>query len=50
MYTNELLEEKYKAQRRLLKQAKIENKDYFEFINDEVQKLFNKKGWKIKAK
>ncbi len=50
MYTNELLEEKYKAQSRLLKQAKIENKDYFEFINDEVQKLFNKKGWKIKAR
>ena len=49
MYTNELLEEKYKAQIRLLKQAKIENKDYFEFINDEVQKLFNKKGWKIRS-
>ena len=47
MYTNELLEEKYKAQRKLLKQAKIENKDYFEFINDKVQKLFDEKGWKM---
>ncbi|OQY00954.1 MAG: hypothetical protein B6I26_06735 [Desulfobacteraceae bacterium 4572_130] len=47
MYTNELLEEKYKAQKQLFKKAKIEKKDYFEIVNQEVQDLFKLKGWKI---
>ena len=47
MYTNELLEEKYKAQRQLSKEAVIEKKDYFEFVNKEAQDLFKHNGWEI---
>ncbi len=47
MYTNELLEEKYKAQKELVKKAKREKKEYFEIINSEVKDLFKLKGWKI---
>ena len=47
MYTNELLEEKYKAQRELSKQAEKENKDYFDFVNKEVYNLFKQNGWKV---
>ncbi len=47
MYTNELLEEKYKAQRELSKQAKKENKDYFDFVNKEVYNLFQQNGRKM---
>lgn len=47
MYTNELLEEKYKAQRQLSRKAEIEKKDYFEVIENEVQELFIQNGWKM---
>ena len=47
MYTNELLEEKYKAQRELSKQAEKENKDYFDFVNKEVYNLFKQNGRKV---
>ncbi len=47
MYTSELLEEKYKAQRQLSKQAQIAKKDYFEIANKEVQDLFKQNGWKM---
>lgn len=48
MYTNELLEEKYKAQKKLAKQGKKEKIDYLGFIEKEVRELFKKKGWKLK--
>ena len=48
MYTNELLEEKYKAQKELAHLTITENKDYLKLIEDEVQHLFKNKGWKIK--
>ncbi|EDN71101.1 hypothetical protein BGP_4039 [Beggiatoa sp. PS] len=47
MYTNALLEEKYKAQRQLSKKAKAEKVDYFEIVNMEVQNLFKHNGWDI---
>lgn len=47
MYTNELLEEKYKAQRELSEKAKTDKKDYFEMIKMEVQDLFHQQGWKL---
>ncbi len=47
MYTNELLEEKYKAQRELSKQAEKENKDYFEIVKKEVHDLFKRNGWEM---
>ena len=48
MYTNELLEEKYKAQKELSERAEKEKKDYFKIIEEEVKELFEKKGWKLK--
>ena len=48
MYTNELLEEKYKAQKELSNQAKIEKREYLELIEDEVRKLFSKNKWDLK--
>lgn len=48
MYTNELLEEKYKAQRELSHQAEVEQKDYLKLIEEEVQELFKKNGWELK--
>jgi hypothetical protein len=48
MYTNDLLEEKYMAQKKLAQQAKKEKKDYLEFIEKEVRELFKKKGWNLK--
>ena len=41
MYTSELLEEKYKAQRRLSKEAQISKTDYIEIVNKEVRDLFS---------
>jgi len=45
MYTNELLEEKYKAQKKLYENAKRENVDYFEFVEQEFKKIFEARGW-----
>jgi len=47
MYTNELLEEKYKAQQQLSQKAEKEKKDYFEIVESEVIELFRQNGWKI---
>lgn len=47
MYTDELLEEKYKAQRQLAKQAKEEDKDYFKVVESEVRKLYSENDWKL---
>jgi hypothetical protein len=48
MYTNVLLEEKYKAQKELSDQAEIEKKEYLKLIEEEVQELFKKNGWNLK--
>ena len=49
MYTDDLLEEKYKAQRQLSKEADKANKDYLEFVEAEVKSLYAKRGWKLKV-
>ena len=48
MYTNELLEEKYKAQRLLSKKAMSEKTNYFEIVKQEVEDLYKKNGWEIR--
>ena len=45
MYTNELLEEKYKAQQLLLKESEAAKIDYFDLIQQEVLELFKQNGW-----
>jgi (p)ppGpp synthase/HD superfamily hydrolase len=45
MYTNQLLEEKYKAQKELSHQAEKEKKDYLKLIEEEVKELFKRNGW-----
>jgi hypothetical protein len=47
MYTNELLEEKYKAQKELAKRAEELSIDYTELIEKEVRELFERNNWKI---
>ena len=48
MYTNDLLEEKYRAQRILSEEADSAQKNYLEYIEAEVKSLYNKKGWKLR--
>lgn len=48
MYTNELLEEKYKAQRQLSKRAEIERITYFEIVKREVESLYKENGWEMR--
>ncbi len=48
MYKSELLEEKYKAQKILSDMAKKSGKDYFDFIIEDVKKLFEKNRWELK--
>jgi hypothetical protein len=47
MYTNELLEEKHKAQKELYKKAQNTKQDYFDVIKQEAEKLYQEKGWVI---
>ncbi len=48
MYTNELLEEKYKAQKQLSKRAENEKTTYFEIVKREVESLYKKNGWEMR--
>jgi|GEM_PF-2429608 len=48
MYSNELLEEKYKVQKELSNQAITEQKTYFKLIENQVQELFQRNGWDLK--
>ena len=48
MYTNEVLEEKYKAQRELYEKAKKLSKDYLYIVEEEVKELFKKMGWTLR--
>lgn len=45
MYTNELLQEKYKSQKKLSKIAQDTKKDYFDIIEKNVRELFQQKSW-----
>lgn len=48
MYTNDILEEKYKAQKQLSKKAEFTQIDYYEIVKKEVQELYTQKGWKMR--
>ena len=43
MYTNELLEEKYKAQKELQQQAELKGMEYHEFIVEDVLKIYKER-------
>jgi len=47
MYTNELLEEKYKAQKELFKIARDDEELYFEMIEQLVRELYKEKNWNL---
>ena len=47
MYTNELLEEKYKAQKQLEETARKENKSYLHVVEEEAKELYKQKGWEL---
>ena len=47
MYTNALLEEKYKAQKELSQKALTTKEDYCKVVYQEVQELFRLNGWKF---
>lgn len=47
MYTNELLEEKYKTQKKLYVEARNSHVDYLTFIEIQVKALFDEKSWKL---
>ena len=47
MYTNELLEEKYNAQKQLVEKAQKLSIDYNAVIENEVRELFKKNGWSL---
>ena len=47
MYTNQLLEEKYNAQKQLVEKAQKLSIDYYDVIENEVRKLFIKNGWSL---
>ena len=47
MYTNELLQEKYKTQKNLSKIAQDTKKDYNDIIEENVRDLFRQKSWEL---
>ncbi len=47
MYTNELLQEKYKAQNVLSKKARDTKVNYFDIIKENVKKLYQQKNWDL---
>mgnify|MGYP006301958619 CR=1 FL=1 len=47
MYTNELLEEKYKTQKELIEFAKDDQELYFELIEQFVSELYRDKKWNL---
>lgn len=48
MYTNYLLDQKYKAQFKLWQKAKKLSKSYMNIVEEEVNQLFKEKGWQLK--
>lgn len=47
MYTNDLLEEKRNAQKRLAEKAAAESKDYAQVVEEEVRELYRARGWRL---
>ncbi|MBN1684401.1 MAG: hypothetical protein JW855_03070 [Gammaproteobacteria bacterium] len=47
MYTNELLQEKYKAQKELFKIARADQELYFDMIEQSVRELYKEKNWNL---
>ena len=47
MYTNELLEEKYKTQKKLYVNAKDNHMDYINYIESKVKSLFEERSWNL---
>ena len=47
MYTNELLQEKYKAQKELSKKAQDTKVNYFDIIEKYVKELYKQKNWNL---
>jgi hypothetical protein len=47
MYTNELLEAKWEAQRALLKEAEATGKSYFDVVDEEARRWFEEAGLTI---
>ena len=45
MYTDVLLQEKYRAQKLLISMAQEQGKDYFDFIEEMARELYQSKGW-----
>lgn len=48
MPVNELLREKYKAQKKLLEKAENESLDYFFIVERDSKALFHKNNWKLR--
>ena len=47
MYTNELLEEKYRTQKKLYTEAQNNHEDYITYIENIVKSLFHDKLWHL---
>jgi hypothetical protein len=47
MYTSELLEEKYRAQKKILAKAGNSQERYFEIVTELAKELYKKKGWDL---
>ena len=47
MYSNDLLDEKYKTQKRLYHEANNNHEDYFDFVEKKVKTLFREKLWNL---
>ncbi|RMH69215.1 MAG: hypothetical protein D6675_13215 [Gemmatimonadetes bacterium] len=47
MLINEVLKEKYEAQKKLLEKAENESLDYFSVVEKDVKDLFSKNNWKL---
>lgn len=47
MYTSELLEEKYRAQKRILAKAGGNQEKYFEIVTELANELYKEKGWDL---
>jgi len=47
MYTNELLEEKYRAQKELCASSQDDQKSYIDLIEHYAQELYKEKNWNL---
>ena len=47
MYTNELLQEKYKVQKELSKKAQDSKENYFDVIEKDVKEFYRQKHWNL---